>query len=388
MRILICTHYWHPHLGGIETVAYEQATRLAGLGHTVSVVTSSVGGVTPPTDNHFEVYRVPAGNMLADRWGIPYPLFSPSLFGLLNRLIPRHDVVLAHGHVYLPSVLSAVLARRYNKPLVLFQHNPFVRFRRPWGVVEQIADRTIGRLALRSATKLMAQSRYTADFVRELLPGRDVTIIANGVDTARFRPVTDRRARACLRRRLGLPVDGFIALTIRRLVYRNGLDVLLDAAAALRQRPDIHVVIGGRGPERHLLEASIRDRHLDRCHLVGSIPDDLLPLYYQAADAFVLPTRTGEGFGLVLLEAFATGIPVVAAAGGGQDEVVEHEQTGLFVPAEDPAALARAIDRLYADPDALAAMGANALRRAREYDWERQIAKLDDFLALTAGVGA
>jgi len=386
VRILITSHYWHPHRGGIETVAYEQALRFAKSGHHVTVVTSQLPGDSPlETTEGILVHRVPVWNGFAERWGIPYPVFHPRLVALLDRLIGSHDVVLAHGHVYLPSIISAFLCRRHGRPLILFQHNPFVRFRPPWNLVERVADRTVGAFSLRSAKRLLTQSRFTTSHVHELVPNRTIAILANGVDTKRFCPLPEGEDRQSLRRCLGLPVAGFLVLTIRRLVYRNGLDVLLNAASQLQGCKDIHFVIGGRGPERQLLERTIRERRLDHCHLVGPIGDELLPRYYQAADIFALPTRTGEGFGLVLLEAFASGLPVVASSGGGQDEVVVANETGLLVPPEDPAALANAINALHGNPLSRAAMGTRALSRARELTWEAQVEQLEDLVGAATG---
>lgn len=390
MRILVCVHYWRPHRGGIETVAYEESSRLARRGHQVTVLTSHQDG-----DRFYEraegidVYRIAAWNILEERAGIPFPLFSPQLVAVLNRLIPQQDIVLAHGHVYLPSVVAAALCRLHGKPLVLFQHSPFIRYPLPWSAVEYAADQLLGAPVLRSATKLLTPSRHTAAYVRSLAPRRRVTVLYHGVDCQRFTPLATGMSRSDLRASLGLPRHGFLVLSVRRLVFRNGLDILLDAASLLREQKEIQFVIVGRGPEASLLASAIKRRGLEQCHLAGLIPDEQLPLYYQAADVFVLPTRTGEGFGLVLLEASASGVPVIAASGGGQDEAVEDGRTGFLIPAGDPGALAQAIERLYCTPELAGPMARESLRRAKGQDWDRHVARLEQLLqSVIMGFGA
>lgn len=380
MRVLIIAHYWHPHRGGVETVAREQARRLVQRGHQVSVVTSGLAGdARLAQDDGFPVYRVGAANLL-EGLGIPYPLFSFRLLALLRRLVPVHDVILVHSHTFLSSVAGALAARRYNRPLVVLQHNPFVRYRFPWNLVESAADLVLGRFTLRSATRLTAVSDYSARYARGLVPGRRVDVVHNGVATQDFTPAQSRKERQEIRSRLGLPCRPFIVLTVRRLVFRNGLDTLLEACARLKERNEILVVIGGSGPQRALLEQFIRQAGLINVRLVGFVPDDRLANLYRAADVFVLPTRTGEGFGLVLLEAFASGIPVIATNGGAQEEVVCEGQTGLLVPPESPAALADAIVTLKDQPELVARMGSAARTRALEMDWERTVDRLEEFL--------
>jgi len=219
------------------------------------------------------------------------------------------------------------------------------------------------------------------------VPDRAVTVMHLGTDGERFSPVDlDRRVE--IRRRLGLPVDAFVALTVRRLFFRNGLDTLLEAAVALRDRPDLHVVIGGSGPERSEIEARIQTDGLANVHLTGFIPDEDLPDYYRAADVFVLPTRTAEGFGLVVMEAAASGVPSIATDSGAPREIVDEGVTGLLVPPGAPRELAAAIARLHDEPDLRAAMSRAAFDKSAEFTWDRSIDVLESVLteAVEAGV--
>ena len=380
MRVLTAAHYWPPHVGGIESEAREQSRRLVARGHDVTVVSSRIGDDRALSyDDGFPVHKVAASNVLEDRIRLPYPLFSPQLFSVMSRLARDADVVLAHTHTFMSTIAAARAARAAAVPFVLIQNNPFIEYRFPLDLVQRAADATIARYTVGSADRLVAISEFTAGYLQRLAPGREVTVMHLGTDGERFSPVDGAR-RAEIRERLGLPADAFVALTVRRLFYRNGLDTLLGAAVHLRDKERLHVVIGGTGPEQAEIKDRIAADRLDRVRLVGYIPDADLADYYQAADVFVLPTRTAEGFGLVLMEAAASGIASIATDSGAPREVVDDGVTGLLVPPGAPDALAEAIARLYESPDSLAAMNRAALARSALFSWDRSIDTLESVL--------
>jgi glycosyltransferase involved in cell wall biosynthesis len=380
MRVLTAAHYWLPHIGGVEFEAREQSRRLVERGHEVTVVSSRIGDDRVLShDDGFPVHKVAATNLLEERIRLPYPLFSPQVFSLTSRLARDADVVVAHTHTFMSTIAAARAARVQNKPFVLIQNNPFIEYRFPLNLVQRGADATIARYTVGSADRLLAISEFTARYVRRLAPRREVTVMHLGTDVERFSPV-DAARRAEIRRRLDLPVDAFIALTVRRLFYRNGLDTLLDAATRVRGLAGMHMVIGGTGPEHAEIKQRITQEGLANVHLVGYIPDLDLPDYYRAADVFILPTRTAEGFGLVLMEAAASGIPSIATDSGAPREVVDDGVTGMLVPPDAPDALAAAISTLYRSPELLAEMGRAALERSAGFTWDRSIDTLEQVL--------
>ena len=381
MRVLTAAHYWPPHVGGVEFEAREQSRRLVARGHEVTVVSSRIADDRPLSfDDGFPVHKVAASNVLEDRIRLPYPLFSPRLFSVMSELARDVDVVTAHTHTFMSTIAAARAARRNAKPFVLIQNNPYIDYRFPLDIVQRTADATIARYTVGSADRLVAISEFTADYLRRLAPTRRVAVMHLGTDVERFSPV-DATSRSEIRRRLGLPGDAFVALTVRRLFFRNGLDTLLDATERLRDRRDLHVVIGGSGPERNEIQRRIERGRLENVHLLGFIPDADLPDYYRAADVFVLPTRTAEGFGLVLMEAAASGVPSIATDSGAPREIIDDEETGLLVPPGAPAELATAIARLHDSPDLLAAMSGAALAKSSHFTWDRSIDTLECILS-------
>jgi phosphatidylinositol alpha-1,6-mannosyltransferase len=165
----------------------------------------------------------------------------------------------------------------------------------------------------------------------------------------------------------------FVVLFISRLVKRKGADIVVRAIAATR---DTVAVIGGAGPERASLERLARELDVsDRVTFVGSITEERLPEYYAAADVFCMPctNRYGgldtEGFGVVYLEAQASGIPCIAGRCGGSAEAVADGDTGFVLDDPSPRDLARAIIAIRKDPALAAELGGAGRSRV-----ERQFA--------------
>lgn len=233
--------------------------------------------------------------------------------------------------------------------------------------------------------------------VAAISPAVERRLVEGGVDPARIvlvpsaidpRRVEPKRGRDALRAELGSPRDAVVLLTLSTLVHRKGLDVLLDALDRLGARGvRPHAWITGDGPERERLARRIAELDLGaRARLLGrrEDPGDLL----AGADVFVLPARA-EGLGVAALEAMAARRPVVASRVGGLAEAVVDERTGLLVPADDPAALALALERVIRDPSLRARLGDAGPARVAEgflpdqmvASYERLYARVQDELA-------
>jgi glycosyltransferase involved in cell wall biosynthesis/predicted metal-dependent phosphoesterase TrpH len=188
-----------------------------------------------------------------------------------------------------------------------------------------------------------------------------------GVDLARFDPA--RRTREA-----GGDADGRIdVLYAGRLTREKGADLLADAFLAARDRdPRLHLVLAGGGPE----EEHLRDRVGAHATFLGWLEGDALANAYANADLFLFASRT-DTFGQVLLEAQASGLPVIAVAEGGPCSIVDDGATGLLRPA-DPVALAEAVVALAAAPQERARLAANARAAVAERTWDRALQRLAD----------
>jgi phosphatidyl-myo-inositol dimannoside synthase len=274
----------------------------------------------------------------------------------------------------------------------------------PYAVVVHGAEVTVpGRMPLsRSAlSAVLAGARLivcaggypAAEACRALGSRRvDMVEVPPGVDTQRFRPFRESE-RITARAELGLPEQSTIVLSVSRLVPRKGMDVLIEASAALKRSfPELVVAIAGEGRDRARLERLARHTSAPVTFL-GRVGDEVLPALYGAADLFVMACRNRwggleqEGFGIVFLEAAAAGVAQIAGRSGGAHEAVIHEETGLVVgEPSDPSKVASALRRLLTDDALRTKMGEAARARAESsFGYDQLSRRLADALASVPG---
>jgi len=340
-KLCIVTHTFLPHVGGIERVVYEQSKRLMKKQYDVTVLTHKNYTPSSYTYDGIKVRCYDALN-IGFRLGIPYPIPNVTSFKPFLEAVKTSKLLHAHGHPYLSSLATAKLSQRYKKPFVLTQHNTFIEYNGMWDKVEKLNDSTIGKQNLKAAKKIIAISKATKNYVLNLGADPDkIEVIYNGVDLDRFKPIADAKDK--VRKKLGIPEDAIVAATVRRLVYKNGVDTLLEAAKATVQsnRRLVYLVIG-KGPDLNDVKAKIAQLGIEKNFvLAGFVSDEDLPSYYNAADFFVLPSKSGEGLPLVALEAMACGLPLVATDVGGIKEIM-IEGYGKILPPNDPKSMAEA----------------------------------------------
>ncbi len=195
-----------------------------------------------------------------------------------------------------------------------------------------------------------------------------VYAIPGGIDSVAADPGVNR---ADARERLGWPKDRPILLSVRRLVRRVGVDVLVDAVGRIRDRhPDLLTLIGGTGPLKGELEQRILDNNLgNHVRLLGFIPDDQLSLAYAAADYSIVPTQGLEGFGLVTIESMAAGTPSIVTPVGSLPEIVAPFCDGLLLPGKSVSDIAHGLSRIL-DGDVNVPNTGSCKKYVREkFDW-------------------
>jgi phosphatidylinositol alpha-1,6-mannosyltransferase len=351
-RHLLVTNDFPPKIGGIQSYLWELWRRLPP--DDVVVHTTPYRGADEfDAEQAFTVVRSREPALL------PQPL----LVRRVNDLIRTHQADLV---VIDPAVPAGLIGPHLDVPYAVVLHGAEVTIPGRVPGTKQL----LGRV-LEHAVGVIAAGGYPADegerTVGHPLP---ITIVPPGVDTDRIRPLDDR-SRAAARRKLGLPVEGPLVVSVSRLVPRKGMDTLVEAAAELGRRiPDVTVAIAGQGRDRRRLERMIED--LDApVRLLGRVPEADIPGLYGAGDVFAMMCRTRwggleqEGFGIVFVEAAAAGVPQVAGRSGGAHEAVAHGETGLVV--DDPESAteaADALERILSDDDLRRSMGAAARRRA------------------------
>jgi glycosyltransferase involved in cell wall biosynthesis len=341
-RLCIVTHTFLPHVGGIEKVVNEQSKRLRTSNFSPLIVTNRID-----TPKRYVVDGVPVqcyeSLNTGFRLGIPYSIPTVPSFSTFLKAVKSSKIVHAHGHPYLTSLAASKLAKLYEKPFVLTQHNTFIDYNNVFDHVERLNDLTVGKQNLNGADKIIAISNATKEYVLRLgaKPSK-VKVVYNGVDLARFRPIAGKREE--MRKKLGISKNSIVVLTVRRLVYKNGIDTLIDTARiAIKKNPRIVFLVVGKGPDLDNVKLQVAQLGIEaNFKLTGFVSDDNLPSYYNVADLFVLPSKSGEGLPLVALEGMACGLPVIATDVGGIREILKEDYGKLVTP-NHPELLAEAV---------------------------------------------
>jgi glycosyltransferase involved in cell wall biosynthesis len=341
-KLCIVTHTFLPHVGGIEKVVNEQSKRLLKKTFEPVIVTNRIG---TPQKYSVDGVAVECYESLNTgfRLGIPYSIPTVTSFPTFLKAVNQSKIIHAHGHPYLTSLVAGKLAKMYSKPFILTQHNTFIEYNNFFNNVENINDFTIGKQNLNNADKIIAVSSATKDYVLRLgAKPKKVVVIHNGVDLEKFKPMPGKREE--MRRKLGIPLNAVVVLTVRRLVYKNGVDTLIEGAnIALKKNPRIVFLAVGKGPDSESIKLRINELGIaGNFKLAGFVSDEDLPIYYNVADLFVLPSKSGEGLPLVALEAMACALPVIATDVGGIREILMADY-GKLVPPNQPELLAKAI---------------------------------------------
>jgi glycosyltransferase involved in cell wall biosynthesis len=280
---------------------------------------------------------------------------APRMRGVLRDL--PADVV----HAHLPPPLSAHYAadacEHRGVPLVVTYHCD-VEIPSPLGsAIETLYRRSLGASTLRRAARVIVTTRTYAATSRTVWRHNPV-VIPNAVDIHRFDPAVDGMT---VRQRLRIPPDRPMVLLVGRIVAHKGIEHFIEAS---RYLPGVQFVIAGEGTHLETMERFAGRLGVnDRVRFLGRVSQENLPRVYAACDLFVLPSVSRlEAFGIVALEAMATGKPVVVADIPGVREVIEDGVEGLLTDPVNPQDLADKIRRLVEDPALRQEMG----RRGRE----------------------
>lgn len=251
----------------------------------------------------------------------------------------------------------------------------------PYRWLQKTVRHRIERLVLSTVDRVIVLSDFMKRKVTTNHPEiiQSPAVVPGGVDPDRFRP----DGRTAARRRLGWAEDTVI-FTLRRLVPRMGLDRLMNAYARLTDRlgsgKNCRLVIGGTGPERENLEGKAR-RINGNVTFTGYIEEETLPDYYRGADLFVLPTRELEGFGLVTLEALASGTPVAGTRVGATEEILGDLDAKLLLPEYSPERWAQHLEVLLESNRPGTEFRAECRRYVLDnYTWDQALEQLDNLV--------
>ena len=278
------------------------------------------------------------------------------------------QILHGHGLLWTPLFASAQSASRL--PLVVTLHNLV-----PADL--SVAQRLVLRLALRYAARILCVSGAVAQSAAPLVHKNKIVVVRNGIDGARFgnTPETVAQVRAAHGVFPDVSPDALVILCVARLSPEKGVRTLLEAAALLHKTgPPFHLWLAGDGPERDGLQSTAQASALsETVQFLGQCAPEEIADLMCAADLLVLPSLT-EGLSLAVIEAMASGLPVVASHVGGVPEVVQHGETGLLVPPGDAPALADALQTLLLNANRRETMGrAGRIRAETHFSATRMI---------------
>ncbi len=359
MKIGIVSPYAYPRPGGANAHIRETYERLRELGHEVRIVTAPWGDDPPAQD----VIQVGQAIAVPFNGSIGRVTLSLRLDWLVKRMLDRERFDIIHHHEPLVPFLSLQILDSSRCPQVATFH-AFGGFSFSYWLGRPLADRYMGKLDARVAVSSAARH-----FIARYYPG-EYRIIPNGVDVdfyANAKPFPEFR-------------DGKInILFVGRLEPRKGATYLVRAYAALKERhPDTRLILCSVGPQLGEIRRFVRRHHVEDVLFAGRVSDADKARFYKTADIFCAPSTGQESFGIVLLEAMAAGLPVVASDIHGYKRVVQRNATGLLVEPRDPHAIADALERLIREPALRARLGEAGARVAPDYDWSHVTRQLVD----------
>lgn len=305
------------------------------------------------------------------------PLALAQGWRIARKIARRHRATVLHGHWLIPGGVTAACAAP-GLPLVISLHGSDVY------LAETFAPaRAAARMALARAGAVTACSEDLARRVIAL--GADagrVEVVPYGVDTDRFKP--GRAGRDELAARLSLSPAAPVIFAAGRLVRKKGFEYLIDAMPLVRTARPAVLAIGGAGDlDGELRERALRSAAADRIRFLGNLSQDEVARYLGAADVAAAPSVRDDagnvdGLPNVVMEALASGTPLVTTAAGGIGAVVAHDRTALVVPERDAPALAGQIARLLDNPAWGRSIGAAARAMvAASFGWNAAAARFE-----------
>lgn len=348
IKVLYPILHYPPVIGGLEQWAQNIAERQPP-NVEVLIVTGRVkgeenfekkGNLTIFRTSLFSLQNLSSSSLVYIITAVPC-IFFRSVFLSKN-------VMIFHCHGFISAALGCLLST--------IRHRPFIGTEQSTGWARGFS-KFFRRFVYKKAKLCIAASNAVREEF-EKLGVKNSVVIPNGVDLDKFTSADVGRRTS------------HVILSVGRLVEVKGHTYLIDALAKIRKEiPDAQLVFVGDGSRRKSLEMQAEALGAKKSvRFAGEVPHDSLPQYYAGADVFVMPSLS-EGFGIAVIEAMASGIPVVASCVGGLKDIIDDGKTGLLVQAANSGEIAAAVCRLWKDRALKERMINEARMRVQKYDW-------------------
>ena len=361
MKIGLVTPYVYPLPGGVNDHVGHLYEALRARGHDVRILTASHG---LQRSSEGDVIRIGKGFSVPSNGSMGTLTVSPRYRSQIQAVLDREQFDLLHFHEpFVP--LLALFTLRESRSVNIATFHAYAGYAPGY----QLGGKMLGPVArnLHGRIAVSAAARHFAD---RYLPG-DYKVIPNGVDLRRF-----AQAVPMARWQDGRPNILFVG----RLEPRKGLLPLLKAYRILRKGGcDCRLLVVGSGPQEREARRYVMTRRLPDVEFLGRVSDGDKVQLFKTADVYASPATGRESFGIVLLEAMASGTAIVCSDIHGYKGVVKRGEQALLVPPGESRPLAEALMRLLADPDLRERMGQSGLERVVEFGWERVAARVEAY---------
>jgi len=378
MNIMMMTNTFTPHIGGVARSVETFTAAYRRQGHGVMVVAPKFGKMD---EDEMDVVRIPA---IQNFNGSDFSVVLP-VHGLLSLAVEkfRPDIIHSH-HPFLLGGTALRMARRYDLPLIFTHHTMYEQYTHYVPGDSQAMKQFVIQLSISYANLcdlVFAPSQSVAEVLRERGVLTPIEVVATGVDVKAFAQGSGPGFRAAM----ALPADAFVIGHLGRLAPEKNLEFLATAVAAYLQTDSrAHFLLIGSGPsEKIIRQIFARENLTPRLHHVNLLEQPLLASGYQAMDLFVFASKS-ETQGMVLTEAMAAGVPVVALDAPGVREVVIDDVNGTLLQDESVAVFVAALHSMaLLSHEQMSLFKEGARRTARNFSQELMASKA---LALYAGV--
>jgi phosphatidyl-myo-inositol alpha-mannosyltransferase len=367
MKIAIVSPYDFSYPGGVVNHIKSLESHFTRMGHTVKLIAPASSSVNGYGDRFILMGKprpVPTSGSIARI------TISPTLSGKVKDILEREKFDIIHLHEPLAPMLCTTVLRFSNSINVGTFHATESRPSYRW--INLIMMMRLYKKWFHRLHGRICVSQPSMDYINKYFPSK-FNIIPNGIDLHHFSPDVE-------------PIPEYLdgkknLLFVGRMEKRKGLDYLIKAYALLKpDYPDVRLIIVGPGTAlRKKYERFVKKHRLEDVIFTGGVDYNTLARFYRTADIFCAPATGQESFGIILLEAMATGTPVVASAISGYSSVMTDGEEGLLVPPKQKIALAQALSRLIENTELCRKMGERGRVTAAKYGWEKISLRILDY---------
>ncbi|WP_424355699.1 glycosyltransferase family 4 protein [Methanobacterium sp. MBAC-LM] len=356
MKIAILVSGFPPdRVGGMEIATYNIAKHLANNGHSIHIITSSYSNSS--NENKFVVHSV---NMMGTK--IIGPFFDQRK---ILPVIKEIDPEIIHAQGISTSGISAFTAYLIKKSLKI----PYVVYGRGSDIYPFKAEKILVKAILNNADSVIALTEHMKKEIQKI-SDKEVLVVPNGIDMNRFNDSSLTYTEL---------LKGKTIIFIGNLRPEKGLSYLIEAMMYVTKKDmNTQLLIVGEGPQRENLEKLVNKLNINnRVTFSGKVTTDKVPVYLKNSDIFVLPSLQ-EGFPNVLLEAMASGLPVVATEVCGINEIIEDGKNGFLVKPQNSKEIAEKILLLLNNHNLRKWISKQNIKKASKYSWQRTVKMLED----------